>query len=94
MAFETAGEALAALENANAEYVAAARAVALQLGQGGAIVTVDDIRAICPPPEEIEPRVMGCILRRPTWVKTGYRDGARRTSHKRPISEFKLAEYA
>ncbi len=94
MPFETASEALNALEAKNREFITEARAVAFQLGQGGSVVTVDDIRKQCPPPEGVDPRVMGAILRKPDWTNVGYRNSTRKTCHKRPIAEFKLAEFA
>ena len=82
-------DALDLLEKVRREYVAEARAAAIRLYQTTQQpITVDDIRAVCPPPEDVDGRVMGAVLRPPSWVKTGYVTSSRRMCHNRPISQF------
>lgn len=77
------------LEQARAAYVAAARSAALKLFRDTRRpITVDDIRRICPPPDEIDPRVMGCVLRPPDWMKVNMVSSTRRECHYRPIGSF------
>lgn len=88
MTLETKEDALEALERARSEYLTAARAVAYRLGASRE-VTVDDVRKYCPPPKEIDGRVMGAIFNTPDWEHSGYTRSTRATCHKRPISKFR-----
>lgn len=90
-ATEQRDAALDRLEVAREGYVDHARAIARQLGHGGRIVTIDMVRRVCPPPDDVDPRVMGCILRAPEWVRVGYVNSARKRCHARPIGQFRLA---
>ena len=55
--------ALALLERTRKDYLAKARSVAAQIAYTTQQpVCVDDVRALCPPPESIDPRVMGAIF--------------------------------
>jgi hypothetical protein len=84
-------DALALLEKCRAEYLAIARAKAREIAVKAGRVTVDDVRAACPPPSAVDPRVMGAIFNTPEWQKVGYCNSKRRACHKRPISIFQLA---
>lgn len=77
-------------EAAHGRWIDHARDIALRLGQGGRSLTVDMIRAECPPPADIDPRVMGSIFTRKLWESCGYIPGGRQESHGRPICVFKL----
>lgn len=91
--FQTRDEALDALEIARREYVAQARAAAFVVASKmpDGMITIDDVRAVCPPPDGIDPRVMGTILRAPDWRKIGYTNSRRGTCHKRPVAIFERA---
>ena len=71
-------------------WLAEARAVARGLGVGGVLVTIDEVRAILPPPAGIDPRVMGAVFKRSEWVLDHYVSSKRVTCHKRPIGAFRL----
>lgn len=71
-----------------AEFVAHARAVAFRLLETRASITIDDVRAECPPPGDVDPRVMGAVLRAPHFKRIGYRSSSRATCHARPIAIF------
>lgn len=89
MPTQSRDEALDILEKARHKYIETARSVARMLHHtSGEPITVDDIRSVCPPPAEIDGRVMGAILREPEWVRIGYLNSARKTCHGRPISAF------
>lgn len=88
MTLETKDEALDALEQARAEYIAEARSVAASICEIGASITVNDVRRLCPPPGGIDPRVMGAVLRKPQWASLGYVGSKRKTCHGRPVSRF------
>lgn len=82
-------EALDLLEKTRREYVSAARDTAIKLHlDTGQPITIDDVRRVCPPPKDIDGRVMGAVLRYPEWIKTGYINSTRRACHNRPISTF------
>jgi hypothetical protein len=70
-----------------------ARTVAFRLGTTGRAITVDDVRALVPPPAHVDPRVMGAIFRTSDWEPIGYVRSDRRTCHNRPIAQFKLKGY-
>lgn len=71
-------------------WLAEARAVARHLGRDGGLVTVNDVRRICPPPVGADPRVMGAVFTRSEWRNMGAENSDRRTCHGRPISVFRL----
>lgn len=77
-------------EEMRAEFIAKARAVAERLGRDGRAISVDDVRAVCPPPEGIDGRVMGAIFRAKEWEKVGYDNSVRSTCHFRPVARFRL----
>lgn len=82
-------EALHLLEKVRREYISNARYAAQKLYiTTRKPVTVDDVREVCPPPEGVDGRVMGAILREPEWIKSGYVNSSRKISHRRPISQF------
>lgn len=82
-------EVLPKFEATRKDWLSKARAVAWRLGQGGKEVTVDMVRAECPPPGNVDPRVMGAVFTRADWENCGYVKGFRRTSHARPVAMFK-----
>lgn len=84
----TRDDALDALEAARADYLARARHEAVLLWRAQGRVTVDDVRAVCPPPPDIDPRVMGAIFCGAEWRAVGHRQSRRRTCHRRPIQVF------
>ena len=77
-----------------AAYLAEARAVAWRLGAKGREVCVDDVRSVCPPPEDVDPRVMGAVFVRRDWVLVARANSQRRMSHYRPVALFVRAEFA
>jgi len=87
-AFEQA--VLPLYEATRAEWLAEARAVARKLGRGGTLITIDDVRRVCPPPPEVDPRVCGAVFVRSEWQRLGYIAGSRAQSHCRPVALFRL----
>lgn len=77
-------------EATRADWLETARLVAEELGRDGREVTVDDVRAIVPPPDEVDPRVMGSIFKSKRWECVGYRRSKRPECHNRPVGIFKL----
>lgn len=75
-------------ERTRGEFLAKARRVALRLGKKGKAVTVNDVRALCPPPEEIDPRIMGAVFRTSDWERLDYVSTNRRACHGRPVAVF------
>ena len=83
-------EALALLEEHRAEWLAYARGVAHRLYRHlGRPITVDDLRAECPPPPAVDPRVMGAVFNGSNWTPVGFTNSRRRTCHGRPIRQFR-----
>lgn len=84
-------EALALFEEHRAEWLAAARRTAILLyRQFGRPITIDEVRAECPPPAGVDPRVMGAVFT--GWTAVGFTNSRRRTCHGRPIRLFQPAE--
>lgn len=80
------------LESRRHAYIAQARAVARKLyAEIGGPVSVVDVRAKCPPPEEFDPRVLGAVFRKPEWRKVGYAASCRKICHNRFVSLFEPA---
>lgn len=78
-------------EQYRADYLARARQIARQIAMRNGEVTINDVREHCPPPEGVDPRVMGAILRKPEFIAVGYTKSHRSVCHNRPICIFKLA---
>jgi hypothetical protein len=80
------------LEEARAEYLATARAVARKLLSVRDTITVNDVRAIAPPPAGIDGRVMGVLFKSKEFEATGdFIRSTRGECHGRPIQKFRLA---
>jgi len=87
MTIQSRDEALELFEIHRAAWLAKARTAALQLYRRvGRPITVDDVRAECPPPEFSDPRVMGAVFT--GWTPVGFTNSRRRTCHGRPIRLF------
>ena len=74
-------------ESTREDYLAEARLAAESLANERGVITVNDVREVCPPPDGIDPRVMGAIFRSKAWEKVGYISSSR--AHMRPIAQFK-----
>lgn len=81
--------ALDLLEATRGEYLEHAREVATRIGQERGSCTVDDVRELAPPPEGIDPRVMGAIFRPREWEPGGWVQSRRRACHGRPVRVFR-----
>lgn len=79
-------------EEYRGDWLADARAIARELGRGGKEVTVNDVRRRLPPPDHIDPRVMGAIFRGSDWVVVRHERSERSTCHNRPIAVFRLRD--
>ena len=75
-------------ETHRAEWLEQARSAAYAIGCKGGTLTINDVRRVCPPPEEFDPRVMGAVFLRSTWRKVGYLSSSR--AHGRPVVVFQL----
>jgi len=71
------------------DYLSLARRIALMLHKRlKRPITVDDVRAVAPPPAEFDGRVMGAIFLTGEWENVGYEKSARKTCHRRPVALF------
>ena len=91
-------EALDILEEKRHEWIALARKYAFNLlsrrglHQTNPVVTSDDLWALCPPPSDINPKVMGAVFRKNAGFKPlGYVPSKRKQAHARPIREWTFA---
>jgi hypothetical protein len=76
-------------ETTREDYLAEARLAAESLANQRGVITVNDVREMCPPPANIDPRVMGAIFKSKAWHKVGYMSSSR--AHMRPIAMFRRA---
>lgn len=80
------------LERTRGEYLETARACARKLLKKQTYVTVNDIRKACPPPEDVDPRVMGAIFAPSEFESLGAVRSDRTECHGRDIKRFRLKE--
>jgi len=83
-------EVLPLFEETRKEWLARARRVAFQIGLQQKEVTINDVRAVIPPPEEVDPRVMGAVFVRQDWILLRRERSNRKRCHNRPIGVFTL----
>lgn len=89
--FPDKASALAAFEEARPDWLSLARVCARRLCLRYGTATIDDVRAACPPPDDIDPRIMGAVFHTADFKAVGFINSTRRTCHKRPIRVFALA---
>lgn len=78
------------LEAARGEWLDRARAMARQIAIKRGVVTSDDLWKACPPPAEVDPRVMGAVFQKEEFTQVGYVKSKRTACHKRPIGQWVL----
>jgi len=84
-------DALRILEDSRKSYLMDARGIAEEIARNGdGTCTVNNVRERCPPPEELDGRVMGAIFSTSDWEHLGYERSDRAACHKRPISRFRF----
>ena len=81
-------------EEYRADFLAGARAVALELGSQGKPITINDVREPITVPPDVDPRVMGAVFRTDDWVNVGYTGSRRRACHGRPVAQFLMRSFA
>ncbi|WP_407531020.1 hypothetical protein [Methylobacterium oryzisoli] len=81
-------------EEHRADWLAYARRKAVELGKDGRTVTIDDVRAVAPPPLFLDPRVCGAVFIRSEWEKVGYLNSGRAICHGRPVAVFRRRDCA
>ena len=88
MSLNSKEDALEALERARAEYLIQARACAYRLAKLKKVITINDVREVCPPPSEVDPRVMGAVFNTEDWEPIGFHLSAR--AHGRMVRKWGL----
>lgn len=71
-------------------WVESARACARRIAAARGQVTIDDVRALCPPPENADPRIMGSVFTAAEFHQIGRINSSRRECHGRSIGVFAL----
>ncbi len=71
-------------------WLAQARQAAAAIAREKGSVTIDDVRALCPPPDTADPRILGRVFHDERFARIGFRNSARRACHGRPIGIFCL----
>ena len=77
-------------EQTRGDWLTEAREVARRLAAENGEVTINDVRAICPPPKEIDGRVMGAVFTRKDFIRIGFQNSDRKECHGRPVCIFAL----
>lgn len=85
MTVESKQEAFDLFERHRRQWLAEARAEAAKIGMSKGTCTADEVRAVCPIPEGVDPRVMGAVFHTEAWEAGEFINSQRRTCHKRPI---------
>ena len=89
---ETKEEALKLLQETRSEFLYQCKKIAISHALKNGSVTIDDVRDKIELPEGIDGRVFGAVFNNKDFVKVGYTETKRKTSHKRPIAVFELDE--
>jgi hypothetical protein len=76
--------------NDHREWIARARAAARRIAREKGQVTINDVRACCPPPQDADPRIMGAVFSRTEFVRVGFAVSYRKPCHGRHIGVFRL----
>jgi hypothetical protein len=72
------------------DWIARARDVARSIAAEKGQVTIDDVRAVCPPPDGADPRIMGSVFAKSGFERIGFTASKRDACHGRMIGVFKL----
>lgn len=79
-------------ETTNGDWIDDAGRAAEALGRNGAMVTIDDVRGVCPPPAGTDARIMGAVFSKKLgWECVGYRRSTRADCHGRPVAIWRKA---
>jgi len=77
----------------NQQWIAYARETARAVALVRGLVSSDDIWHLCPPPPDVDPRVMGAVFSdKKTWRKVSYMPSRRRECHGRPIAQWEFIQ--
>lgn len=86
-------EAIEKLELSQGDWLRKAKQIAFDLCIVIGSFTVDDVRRICPPPKDCDPRIMGALVRDKRFEPLDFVNSRRVTSHYRAIRRFCLSQY-
>lgn len=77
-------------ESGVADWLARARAHARRIAQKNGYVTIDEVREFCPPPDGVDPRVMGAVMQAREFEMVKLVESRRKACHGRHIGLFRL----
>lgn len=77
-------------EQTRSDWLTEARAAARKIAAENGEVNINEVRAICPPPKDIDGRVMGAVFTRKEFVRIGFQNSDRKECHGRPVCIFAL----
>ena len=77
-------------EAARGPWISKARDAARRLAAEKGEITVNDVRAVCPPPDDADPRIMGSVFLKREFVRVGFKASSRDACHGRMIGVFRL----
>jgi hypothetical protein len=74
------------------EWLATARDAARRIARENGTVTIDEVREFCPPPDGVDPRVMGAVMQPREFQLIKFVESRRKACHGRHIGLFKLRD--
>jgi len=79
-------------EGSQQEWLEYARQVARALCERHGETHIDAVRDICPPPEDVDPRIMGAVFKGGEFELVRYTRSMRLTCHRRVIGIHRLKQ--
>ena len=74
----------------NKPWLQKAREVARDMARRRGSVTIDEVREHCPPPDDVDPRIMGRVFMKSEFELIDHIESRRKVCHGRPIGIFRL----
>jgi hypothetical protein len=72
------------------DWLTGARDTARRIARQNGTVTIDEVREFCPPPDGVDPRVMGAVMQPREFELVKLVESRRKVCHGRYIGQFKL----
>ena len=79
-------------ETGKMQWLASARAAARRIAREKGTVTIAEVRECCPPPADVDPRVMGAVMQPREFQLIKFVESRRKACHGRHIGLFKLRD--
>jgi hypothetical protein len=84
---------MAAFEARAMEFLDQARTFAAHRARLAGAVSINDVRACVPVPQDIHPNVLGAVFRTNQFQPIGWEQAVHRSAHARAVRVYKLKEH-